>query len=158
MTQSQSMFDPNTFMEMTTDAANSTVSVPVPAGEYVAFIEKVEARQWKKKDDPSVAGMALDIIWNIDDANVKALLERDKVTVKQGIMLDLNDVGGLDMGKGKNVSLGKLREAVNLNNPGQPFGFRMLEGRPAKVVVVHRPDDKNSELIYAEVKAVARLA
>ena len=152
------MFDPNTFMDMTVQDANSTVSVPVPAGEYIAFIETVAARQWNSKDDPSKAGMALDVTWNIDDQNVKQLLERDKVTVKQGIMLDVTEHGGLDMGKGKNVGLGRLREAVGLNNPGQPFGFKMLEGRPAKIVVSHRPDPKQPEVIYAEVKAVAKLA
>lgn len=153
-----SMFDPNSFLDMTTTEANSTVSVPVPVGEYVAFIEKVEARPWKSAKDPAKAGMALDVIWNIDDQNVKALLERDKVTVKQGIMLDVTDEGGLDMGKGKNVGLGRLREATGLNDAGRPFGFRMLEGKAAKIAVSHRPDEKNTEVIYAEVKAVAKLA
>lgn len=152
------MFDPNTFADMTFEGANSTVSTPVPVGEYVAVIEKIELREWKKKDDPTKGGLTLDVFWDVDDAAVKQLLERDKVTVKQGIMLDLTDEGGLDMGKGKNIGLGRLREAVGLNTPGQPFGFKMLPGRPAKIAVSHRPDDKNPEVIYAEVKAVAKLA
>lgn len=151
------MFSPETLMNMTVEDSNSTVATPVPVGEYVAVIEKVEAREWKKKDDPSIAGVALDILWSIDDANVKALLERDKVSVKQGMMLDLTDEGGLDMGKGKNVSLGRLREALGLNTPGQPFGFGMLTGRVAKVRVKHRMGDK-PEQIFAEVDAVAKLA
>jgi hypothetical protein len=151
-----SMFDPNAFLEMTVDQENSTVATPTPVGEYLAVCDKVELREWKKKDDPSVAGLALDVLWSIDDANVKALLERDKVTVKQGIMLDITESGGLDMGKGKNVGLGKLREALNLNVKGQPFGFKMLEGRMAKVRVEHRLDPKNPDAIFAEVKAVAR--
>jgi hypothetical protein len=149
------MFDPNTFLEMTVEESNSTTSTPVPAGEYLALVEKVEARPWTKKDDPSVSGMALDITWNIDDANVKALLERDKVTAKQGVMLDLSDSGGLDMGKGKNVGLGKLRQAMDLNEPGRPFSFKMLEGRMARVTVSHRINPKDAEQIFAEVKAVA---
>lgn len=148
-------FDPNTFLDMTTEDANSTVSIPVPAGEYLAIVEKVEARPWQSSKDPSKSGMTLDVTWNIDDANVKQLLEREKVTVRQGIMLDLTETGGLDMGKGKNVSLGRLRAALDLNQPGQPFGFRMLEGRVGRVVVSHRQDDKDPERIYAEVKAVA---
>jgi hypothetical protein len=150
------MFDPNTFLEMTTTDANSTVAVPVPVGEYLAVIEKIEARPWQSKKDPSKAGMALDITWNIDDANVKALLDREKVTVKQGLMLDVTDAGGLDMGKGKNIGLGKLREALDMNQPGQPFGFKMMEGRMARIAVSHRSDDNDSSRIYAEVKAVAR--
>ena len=59
------------------------------------------------------------------------------------------------MGKGQNVGLGRLREAVGLNSPGQPFAFSMLTGRVAKVVVKHRiHEDK----IFAEVKAVAKMA
>ena len=150
-----SQFDPNTFLEMTVQEANSTVQTPVPAGEYLAIAEKVEVRQWQSSKDPSKSGLTLDITWNIDDANVKALLERDKVTTRQGIMLDLTENGGLDMGKGKNVSLGKLRAALDLNQPGQPFGFKMVEGRMARIVVSHRQDDKDPEKIYSEVKAVA---
>lgn len=152
------MFDPNTFLEMTVTDANSTVSVPVPVGEYLAVVEKVEARPWQSKDDPTKAGMALDVLWNIDDANVKALLEREKVTCKQGIMLDVTDTGGLDMGKGKNVGLGRLREALDLNQPGVPFSFKMIEGRMAKVRITHRLDTKKPDVVYAEVSAVARPA
>ena len=152
-----SIFDPSSFLDMSVDTANSTVSIPVPAGEFVAFVDKVEARPWTSKADPSKSGIALDILWNIDDAGVKQMLDREKVTVKQGIMLDLTETGGLDMGKGKNVGLGRLREATGLNEQGRPFAFRMLEGKAAKVIVEHRSDPKNTEVIYAEVKAVAKL-
>lgn len=151
-------FDPNSFLEMSTADANSTVSTPVPVGEFIAFIEKVEARSWQGKNDPSKAGIALDLIWNIDDQNVKTMLERDKVTVKQGIMLDITESGGLDMGKGKNVGLGRLREATGLNTPGQPFSFKMLEGKAAKISVKHRINDKDTTQVFAEVGAVAKLA
>lgn len=150
------MFDPNTFLEMSVTDSNDTVSVPVPVGEYLAIAEKVDVRPWQSKSDPSKAGMALDIQWSVDDANVKQLLGRDKVTVKQGIMLDVTDSGGLDMGKGKNISLGRLREAINKNQPGQPFSFKMVEGQMARIAVKHRSDPQDSSKIYAEVAAVAR--
>ena len=69
-------------------------------------------------------------------------------------MLDLTDSGSMDMGKGRNVGLGRLREALNLNQPGQVFSFSMIPGRLAKVAVSHRIDGEN---IYAEVKSLARL-
>lgn len=152
------MFDPNAFLEMSVDQSNDTVSIPVPVGEYLAIAEKIEARPWQSKSDPSKAGMALDILWNIDDANVKALLGRDKVTVKQGIMLDVTPEGGLDMGKGKNIGLGRLREATNLNTPGRAFSFRQIEGQMAKVKVTHRLDPNKPDVIYAEIVAVAKPA
>lgn len=147
------MFDPQSFLDMQITESNDTVSTPVPVGEYIAMIEKAELRTWTKKDDPSVSGLALDLIWNIDDPAVKEALGRDKVTCKQGLMLDLTESGALDMGKGKNVGLGRLREAVDLNTPGQPFAFSMLPGRMAKVVVSHRI---YNDQIFAEVKSVVK--
>ncbi len=130
-------FDPSLFLDSQVTESNSTSTIPVPVGEYLAVVEKVDARQWTKKDDPTVSGIALDIVYSISDQNVLDLLGRDKVTVKQGIILDMTDAASIDFGKGKNVSLGRLREAVDLNVPGQPFAFSMLIGRMAKVNVVH---------------------
>jgi hypothetical protein len=148
------MFNPDQFLDMQVTEANSTEAIPVPVGEYTAVIGEVKCRPWQKRDDPSVAGLALDLSWDIDDSAVKELLGRDKVKCKQGIMLDLTESGGLDMGKGKNVGLGRLRDAVDLNRAGEPFAFSMLVGRIAKVKVEHRV---NGDQIFAEIKAVAKL-
>jgi hypothetical protein len=134
---------------------NSTVSVPVPEGEYTAVVDKEpEIRQWTGRRDPTQTGLVLDITWNIDDAQVREELGRDKVTCRQSIMLELNANGGIDTGKGRNVQLGRLRDAVNLNESGKPFSFRMLAGQVAKIAVKHRIDN---DAVYAEVKGVARL-
>ena len=148
------MFSPEQFLDMQITESNDTKIVPVPVGEYFAVVKEVKVRPWQSKADPSKAGIALDLQWDLDDAGVKTLLGRDSVTVKQGIMLDMTEAGGLDVGKGRNVGLGRLREAVNLNAPGQPFSFSMLTGRMAKVKVEHRVD---GETIYAEVKGVAKV-
>ena len=148
------MFNPDQFLDMQIEGQNDTKITPVPAGEYTAMIEEVKVRQWQSKADPLKSGLTLDVQWSIDDAAVKELLGRDKVTVKQGIMLDLTDAGGLDMGKGRNIGLGRLREALDLNQPGRPFSFTMLTGRVARVSVSHRIADDN---IFAEVKQVARM-
>lgn len=148
------MFDATSFLDMSVEGAMDTKSTPVPVGEYLAVIEKVDARQWTSKNDPTKSGVALDVQWSIEDENVKQALGRDKVTCKQGVMLDLTDAGGLDLAKGRNVALGALRAAVDLNNPGQPFAPSMLAGRMAKVSVQHRIDGEN---IYAEVKKVAHV-
>lgn len=147
-----SQFNPDQFLDMQFTETNDTKVVPVPVGEYLATAEEAKIRTWQSKTDPSKAGLALDITWEIQDEAVKQLLGRDKVTCKQGIMLDLTDSGSLDMGKGRNISLGRLREAVDLNVPGQPFAFSMIPGRMAKVKVSHRVD---GEEIYSEIKAVA---
>jgi hypothetical protein len=145
-------FDPAQFLDMQVTDSNDTKVVPVPVGEYTAFVSDVKTRTWAKGDK---SGVALDVVWDIDNEAVKQLLARDKVTVKQGVMLDMNDTGGLAMGKGMNVGLGRLREALDLNQPGKPFALSMLSGRSAKIVVSHRV---NGEDVYAEVKAVARIS
>ena len=145
-----STFNPEQFLDQQVTETNDTKIVPVPVGDYTAVATEVKCRPWQKNEN---SGLALDITWEIDDASVKEFLGRDKVTVKQGVMLDVTESGGLDMGKGRNVGLGRLREALNLNTPGQPFSFSMIPGRVAKVKVSHRIVGED---IFAEVKQVAR--
>ena len=144
-------FDPNTFLNATFTEENDTKVIPFPAGEYLALAEKVDVKTWSSKDGSS-SGIKLEILWDIQDDNVKALLGRDTVKCAQQQMLDLTDTGALDMGKGKNVGLGRIREALGLNKPGEPFSFGMIQGRMAKVVVSHRTAGED---IYAEIKKIA---
>jgi hypothetical protein len=141
MDMQASAFDPKAFLDMQFSEASSTERVNIPAGEHLALVEKVETTKWTKKDDSTKFGLRLDVTYLIDSADVKALLGREKVTVTQGIMLDLTPTGGLDFSKGRNVTLGRLRECVGLNKPGESFGFRMLEGRPLKIVIGHKPSE-----------------
>lgn len=147
-------FDPEAFLNMPNEGEFSTAFVPVPEGEYTAIISKrPDVRAWQGKKDPSKSGISADVFWSIDDPGVKQLLERDQVVVKQGIMLDQNSNGGLDSGKGKNVQLGRLLEAVGLN--GKKWSWNDFEGKVAKIMVKHRVDDGT---VYAEVKSVAPLS
>lgn len=148
------MFDPNSFLEMQVTESNDTKATPVPVGEYTAVIGEVKVRPWQSKKDPSKSGMSLDVTCEVDDANVKEFLGRDKVVVRYSPMLDINEAGMLDMGKGKNLGLGRLREATDLNVPGTPFSFLMLTGRVIKVSVTHRIEGED---IFAEVKSVAHI-
>lgn len=155
-----SPFDPAQFLDMQVNEANDTERFLVPAKEYLAVVGSkegvdVKIRNWNKRDDPSTAGVAADILWEIQDEEVKKAAGRDIVKVKQGLMLDVTDNGGLDMGKGKNVDLGLLRTAVDLNQKGTAFSFRALHGRMARVVVSHRVDKDDPEKVYAEIRKVA---
>ena len=146
------MFDPNAFFDQVVESAGSTEVVPIPAGEYLATIDKKEVTQWTKKDDPSISGLKLKVTWSLEDQPVRDLLGRDKVTVAQDIMLDLTDHGTLDMGKGRNVELNRLRAAVDLNVSG--FSFNQLDGRMARVTVKQDQDRNDPQKFYARVKAV----
>lgn len=146
-------FDAESFLNASVASSNDTKVIPVPVGEYMGIIDKVSARQWQSKDGTK-SGIALDVTWLVEDSGVKQLLNRDTVTVRQGIMLDLTPQGGLDTAKGTNIGLGRLREAVGKNNEGETFSFNQLPGSAAKISVTHRIANDDT---FAEVKAVARL-
>ena len=147
--------DAQALLDASITGANSTQMVPVPAGEYTGIIEEVEIRPWQGKHDPTKTGQKLDCKVIIDDEAVREELGRDKVVMVHEVMLDLAADGmGLDMGKGKNVHLGRLREAVGLNDPAMPFGFRMLSGRALKVRVEHEIYNNEPQ---ARIRAVTKL-
>lgn len=134
-----SAFDPKLLLDATIDQANSTTRVPVPAREHLAVITEVDIRSGNK-DGKDWA--FLDVTYQLDDAALKQELGRDVVKLTQGVSLDFTPNGGLDYSKGRNVMLGRLREAVGLNEPGKPFSFRMLVGRPVKILVTHTPSTR----------------
>lgn len=152
------MFDANDFLNSTIAESNDTVLLNPPdnmSGEgYMIIADKVACRAWQGKADPSKSGLVLDITWLIEDEGVKEFCGREKVQCRQSVMLDLNESGGLDLGKGKNIGLGKLREALGMNVSGQPFSFGMIQGRIAKGFVQHRVEGDN---IYAEIKRVGKM-
>jgi hypothetical protein len=133
------VFDPDQFMQEEVSGANDTTYPTLPAGEYMGVIADVKVRQTEGKDGKSF--YPADITWDLINVDPKVLadLGRDKATVRQSVFLDLSDSGGLDLGKGKNVQLGRLREALDLNTPG--FSLRKLVGAgPAKLAVTLAPD------------------
>ena len=141
-----STFNPDAFLNTETAEANSTSFTPVPEGEYTASVKDIKPRS-------TDSGKAiLDVVWVLDSPEAEAATGMKSPTVRQSIFLDLTDSGGLDNGKGKNVQLGKVREALNQNQAGKPWRPGNLLGGVAKVTVKHRlvGDD-----IYADIKNVA---
>jgi len=150
------MFDPNTFMQATLTDANDTRVVPCPVGEYPMQIVDLKAKSGVigKGERAGETWAAIDVFFEVNDEGAKAATGREKLRVKMGLMLDLTPEGMLDMGKGKNIRLGKLREACDLNRPGQPFSFPQMIGKYVVGVVGHRPDDRDPSIVYDEVTAV----
>lgn len=148
-------FNPEQFLDATITEANSTQMTPVPEGDYMGIVlEDPKFREIQGKKDPSKTYRMMDLVWTLEDPALAEKLGRNQVNVRQSIMLDFTDNGGLDMGKGRNIALGRLREALGLNNPGQAFSFRQISGKQAKVHVKHRVTDDGR--VFDEVDAVAR--
>jgi len=154
----ESHFDPQSFMTQETSDQMDTKFTPIPAGEYPAMIKGIDARQQPSTKDPSEVWTILDVTYAIDDEGVREETGLPEPTIRQSIFLDLNESGQLDTGKGKNVNLGRLREATGLNQAGQAFSFQQLVGQACIVAVKHNPDKNDPEIIYANVSKVAALA
>lgn len=154
------MFSPETFMNAVFTEANATTLQPCPAGEFPATVSEIKAASGtiSKGERAGEPWARLDVTWEIQDPSVADQLGRKSVKVRQGVMLDLTAEGGLDMSKDRNVNLGRLRDAVGLNQPGQPFSPNMLIGRGGRVSVQHRIDDRDGVTIFAEVRGVAPMA
>lgn len=150
-------FDPASFLSQETNDQMDTQFILIPAGEYPAMIKDVAARQQQNPNDPTQLWTILDVTYAIDDQGVREETGMEAPTIRQSIFLDLDDTGKLLTGKGKNVNLGRLREAIGLNQPGQAFSFASLPGQACVIAVKHTPDKKDPEIVYANVNKVASL-
>lgn len=147
-----SMFDPDTFLDSFTEESNETERVLIPAKVYAAYIEDVGIRHGEKESgDPWVQ---LVLKWVIEDADVQAALNRDKVVLTDSLFVDLNEDGGIATGVNKNLQLGKLRKATG-KNEGR-FSPRDLVGARALVDVKHTVN-KETGNVREEVKGYASM-
>lgn len=149
-----SVFDPDLFMNTTVNGALDTVVQACPVRDAaLAIVDKIEADSFTGTKDPSKTYFKLSVIWSIDEPDIKEELGRDKVTVRQDLFLDLTSSGALDMGTGKNVGLGRLREALGQNDPSKPWAPQMLIGCVARVKIEHEIVKGET---YARVTGVAK--
>ena len=157
-------FDPQAYLDATLVEPTTSKREPIPAGEYSAVagapafrggeVSPEGQQKMRDKGRPvKTHWLCLDIPWEIEDSSVKAKMGIDVVTVRQSLMLDIDEDLKIDNGKGKNIRLGRLREALLLND-GQ-FNPRMIQGRRAIIRVKQRPE---GEEIYNDVDGVAPLS
>jgi len=140
------MFDADTFLSTPVEGEMATDYTPVPEGEYQAVITDVKIREAK-------TSVIMDVYWDIDDASVAEATGRDKNNVRQSIFLDVTASGGLDLSKGSNVQLGKLRAALG-QNTGAAWSPSQLSGNVATIRTANRMYEGNT---YTDVKGVVGL-
>jgi hypothetical protein len=154
------MFNAETFLNTQVSDAMSTQLDPVPKGEFKAVSQPVDANSfstfdYKKGDRAGQKGHRMTVMWKIDDESAG---EYNGRTVRQQFIIDVTADGtGLDAGKGKNITLGRLREALGQNVGGQPWHPGMLGSQIAKISVDQRFDPDDASKIYNEVTSVVRL-
>lgn len=147
-----SPFDPTVYSQMTFSQKASTESFPVPVGEHVCTIKEAKLSAWEKKDK-SAGGLKVTFALECEDADgsIKEVTGRDKASLRYEFILDMTEDGnGLDFGKGKNIRLGRIQEAVGIAD-GQPWSFDSFAGRRLIAKVKHEP---YNEQLMAAVESV----
>lgn len=146
--------NPEMLLETATKAAFDTKVAPCPEGDYTMLISKLDIRTGTNRNGDAYC--MLSVTLEVEDQAVREQLGRDKIFVQHSGMLDIiaNPTTGLPMlddAKGKNIDLGRLREACDLNEPKKEFNINMLLNRIVRGKVTHRENEDTGD-VYAEVK------
>lgn len=152
-------FNADAFLNSTVSGPMSTQVLQCDEGEYRATIEDGEnAIQFREFTSERGVSHQMVVLFSILDDAQKARLGRDKILVPMNCWLDLDANGGLDMGKGRNVSIGRLREALEQNDSAPWSPARLKGAGPLMVKVTQRSDKTDPERKYAEVSRVAKIS
>lgn len=152
-------FDKNRFMSMTTAEALETRSEPLPEGDWKALYEKVDCRP-TKKDPNAEHGYNIVLTFKfVDDEMRREAGYDDDTDIRRDeyIYVELGPDGGMATGKNKNTRLGKIRDAVGQNEPGQAWSPEMLAGQGPVIVRIGRRTDPDTDEVYDDIKRVIGL-
>lgn len=141
-----SVFDPNVFLDAQQTEVNEK-RPPLPTENpdsedacYTAVIGEIKADSGTigKGDRMGQPWLSMVVPLRIQvPAAVQGLGLPPELTITDRVFLDLTPQGSIDNGKGKNRQQRAYREACDMNKPGEPFAWRMLQGKVVKVKVAH---------------------
>jgi hypothetical protein len=147
-----SAFDPSVFLDAQQNEVNEK-RPPLPTenpdsadGLYSAVIGEIKADSGTigkgEKVGQPWASMVIPLRIQVPSA-VQGLGLPPELTITDRAFLDLTPQGALDNSKGKNRQQRAYREACDMNKPGEPFAWRMLQGRMVKVKITHEMYEGN---------------
>lgn len=140
-------FDKEAFLATSIEGELETSYTPLPDDDYEGFIDDIEVGEIN--DDP-----VLFLTIALTDQKAVEFMEREKPTIRETVFLDINENGGLEMGKNKNVKLGQYRAAAG-QNTGKPWAPGQLRGAgPLLLKIVRKPDKDDPEKVYNRIVKV----
>lgn len=167
MSDQGSMFDATSFLSEAIEGANSTEIFRLPVGfETQGTVSDVSVNGGysdKMNDGAGGHWASLKIKWEITDEEALSIVKRDKCIVKQDLFLDLDAEGKISISDGANVLLGRLRAALNQNDPSTAWAPTYMIGQSARLVIGDEMDSRDEnkpadkQRFYNTVTAVAAL-
>lgn len=151
------MFNAQEFLQDQMTGSTDTRYKLVPPGDYPALVDGIDAKQQPDKSDPTKVYTILDVTFSIESPQVKEAMGLSKVTARHSVFLELNDSGKVDFSQGKNVPLGRLREATGTNYSDRPFTFNDLVGKACIVTIINEPDKNDPRDVWTRVKKVGAI-
>ena len=155
-----SQFDPQTFLDAQQNEVNEkrpplpTENPDSPDGLFTAVIGEISTATGTigKGDKQGQPWLSMIVPLRIQvSAAVQGIGLPPEITLTDRAFLDLTAQGGIDNSKGKNRQQRAYREATGMNRPGEPFAWRMLQGKVVKVKISH---ELYNEQIQERVAAV----
>lgn len=156
-------FDANAFMQQTVEGVGSVTVTPIPGRRYIALIgndeKDVQVTAFTNRKTQE-QGLRLAVTFNLidDDGMIKTAIDGRDPKITDSFFLDtIPGSYRLDMGKGKNVRLNRLRAAVG-QNTGGPWGIPMLKGAgPLILDIVVEPDRETPDVPRNRIKAYGQV-
>lgn len=151
-----STFNLESFQQGSFEGVGDTRRLRLEPGEYTAVVRGPYGEATKLRVEKEY--LILDISWQPSDDQLQSKLNVEKLPpVRQSLFLDLTPGGGLDMGPYKNAELNTLLKIFGMGENGAPWKFENFVGRPARIKVVHKPNEKNPADPYVNVVGVTKL-
>jgi hypothetical protein len=132
------IFDPSIYLDSTVDSPTIRRPAAAAGTDYLCLIKDVKSRTWQGKEDPSKAGIALDVQMEITlTSDVAKAVGQEKITLTDGFILDLTEGGTVDNSPGRNRRVRQYRDALDMNKPGDTWSPRRMIGRSLMCQLTH---------------------
>lgn len=158
MSQVSGSFDVGSFASAQFEGKNDTRRLQIAQKDYRMSILGPFGEEKKTRIKVTDKGnIMLVLALELEDPEQVASLGINKMpTVYHNLFLDVTPQGTLDMGPFKNGDLGKLREALGLNQDGKPWAFQDFVGRSIVGKLEYRPNEQDPENPFANVTKITR--
>jgi hypothetical protein len=145
------IFNAEVLLNAATEKSHATSIPPLPEQEFIFTVTKIDFKQ------PKDGVIIMELSAETTDPVAVAATGINPSRSRWSTFVDLTESGLLDDTDGKNIGIGKIREAVGQNTAGVPWAPAALMGQQFRGKIVQKADAKDATVIRSEIGAVAKL-